>query len=128
MELIADIFLGAGALGAAIYCYILGRRLNRFNDLEKGVGGAVAVLSAQVDDLTRTLETAQATASTSADTLTDLTSRAEAMAKRLELQMASMHDIPEIPVTGERPAPVAPVTQAGGEPMFVRHRAAVTQQ
>ena len=52
MDIIADILLAAGALGAGIYCYILGRRLNRFNDLEKGVGGAVAVLSAQVDDLT----------------------------------------------------------------------------
>ena len=50
MDLIADILLVAGALGAGFYCFILGRRLNRFNDLENGVGGAVAVLSAQVDD------------------------------------------------------------------------------
>lgn len=119
MELIADIFLAAGALGAGIYCYVLGRRLNRFNDLEKGVGGAVAVLSAQVDDLTKTLAAAQSTAATSAQTLTNLTERAEAMARRLELQMASMHDIPE-----ERPLPVRnPVAQQStGEPMFVRHR------
>ena len=51
MELIADILLAAGAIGAGVYCFVLARRLNRFNDLEKGVGGAVAVLSAQVDDL-----------------------------------------------------------------------------
>lgn len=121
MELIADIFLAAGALGAGIYCYVLGRRLNRFNDLEKGVGGAVAVLSAQVDDLTKTLAAAQSTAATSAQTLTNMTERAEAMARRLELQMASMHDIPE-----ERPAPARnPMTQqSSGEPMFVRHRSA----
>ena len=128
MELIADILLVAGALGAGLYCFVLSRRLRRFTDLEKGVGGAVAVLSAQVDDLTKTLETAQATASNSADTLTDLTARAEAMAKRLELQMASMHDIPDVPAEREPQVVATPAAQAGGEPMFVRHRAAATQQ
>ncbi|MEL6922198.1 MAG: hypothetical protein AAFO77_14515, partial [Pseudomonadota bacterium] len=94
MEMIADILLAAGAFGAGFYCFILGRRLNRFNDLEKGVGGAVAVLSAQVDDLNKTLEAAQKTASVSAETLTNLTERAESMSQRLELQMASLHDVP----------------------------------
>lgn len=119
MDLIADIFLTAGAVGAGFYCLVLGRRLNRFNDLEKGVGGAVAVLSAQVDDLTRTLTSAQATASTSAATLTDLTSRAENTSRRLELQMASLHDIPQAPVaksTSPRP------TESPTEPMFTRNR------
>ncbi len=97
MSLIADILLAAGALGAGLYCLILGRRLNRFNDLEKGVGGAVAVLSAQVDDLTRTLSAAQATAGSSAKTLTDLTARAEDTSRKLELQMASLHDLPAAP-------------------------------
>ena len=97
MSLIADILLVAGALGAGLYCLVLGRRLNRFNDLEKGVGGAVAVLSAQVDDLTRTLTAAQATAGSSATTLTDLTARAEDTSRRLELQMASLHDLPAEP-------------------------------
>ena len=60
MDIIADILLISGAIGAGVYCLVLGRRLNKFNDLEKGVGGAVAVLSAQVDDLNRTLAAAQA--------------------------------------------------------------------
>lgn len=95
MELIADILLVAGALGAGFYCHVLARRLNRFNDLENGVGGAVAVLSAQVDDLTRTLRDAQTTASGSMDSLNGLTHRAETVAKRLELLVASMHDLDE---------------------------------
>lgn len=94
MELIADILLVAGALGAGIYCFVLARRLRRFNDLETGVGGAVAVLSVQVDDLTTTLEVAQGAAGSSAETLSELTERAEAAAKRLELLVASMHDLP----------------------------------
>ncbi|MDW3180403.1 hypothetical protein [Roseobacter sp.] len=129
MEMIADILLAAGALGAGLYCLVLGRRLNRFNDLEKGVGGAVAVLSAQVDDLTKTLSAAQATAATSAQTLTDLTQRAENMSRKLELQMASLHDVPDAPPApspAPQPSPVA--AQTVSEPMFVRHRGAETHQ
>jgi len=41
MVFIADILLAAGALSAAFYCFVLSRRLRRFTDLEKGVGGAI---------------------------------------------------------------------------------------
>lgn len=93
MELIADILLVAGALGAGLYCHVLARRLNRFNDLENGVGGAVAVLSAQVDDLSKTLSAAQSAASSSSDSLEALTERAETVSRKLELLVASMHDM-----------------------------------
>ena len=121
MNLIADILLTAGALGAGVYCLVLGRRLNRFNSLEKGVGGAVAVLSAQVDDLTRTLSAAQKTAAVSTDTLTDLTRRAEETSRRLEMQMASLHDIPDAGSSKSK-AP-APIVQPSCEPMFTRRSA-----
>ncbi|WP_299672843.1 hypothetical protein [uncultured Roseobacter sp.] len=129
MELIADVLLAAGALGAGLYCLVLGRRLNRFNDLEKGVGGAVAVLSAQVDDLTKTLSAAQATAATSAQTLTDLTKRAEDMSRKLELQMASLHDVPDVPQSptpGPQHTPAPAPAPVASEPMFVRHRGTET--
>ena len=95
MTMIADMLLMAGAVGAGLYCFVLSRRLRRFNDLEKGVGGAVAVLSAQVDDLTRTLTRAHGTATSSVRTLAGVTDRAEAAAKQLELLLASLHDLPE---------------------------------
>ena len=94
-EMIADVLLIAGGFGAGFYCFVLARRLSRFTNLEKGVGGAVAVLSAQVDDLTKTLTAAQSTAASSKHSLDDLTTRAEDVAKRLELLVASMHDLPE---------------------------------
>lgn len=120
MDLIADILLTAGAIGAGVYCFVLGRRLNRFNDLEKGVGGAVAVLSAQVDDLNRTLNAAKQTAAGSAETLTELTSRAEDMSRRLELQMASLHDLPapSEPKVAAQEAP--PAHRSPAAPMFAR--------
>jgi len=95
MELIADILLGAGALGAAAYCLVLSRRLAAFTRLESGMGGAIAVLSAQVDDMTRALDRARGAANGSAEALEGRTRRAEQAAERLELLLASMHDLPE---------------------------------
>lgn len=121
IEMIADILLVAGAIGAGFYCYVLARRLSRFNDLESGVGGAVAVLSAQVDDLTRTLQAAQNTASASTMSLDGLTDRAESVAKRLELLVASMHDVAD--VAPQQAAESAPPEAAASPlgPMFKRH-------
>lgn len=123
MELVADFLLVAGALGAGFFCFVLARRLNRFNDLEKGVGGAVAVLSAQVDDLAKTLVAAREASDGSNAALDGLTGRAETVAHRLELLMASMHDIP-VPDASAEPveqtqAPEPPRAASG--PMFVRH-------
>ena len=94
MSLIADILLAAGALGATVYCIVLSRRLHRFSDLENGVGGAIAALSMQVEDMTKALGAAQDSAVGSTARLETLTGRAEDVARRLELLVASMHDIP----------------------------------
>lgn len=100
MEAIVNVLMGAGALGAGIFCYVLSRRLSALSSLEGGMGGAIAVLSAQVDDMTRALTAARAAAGESAQTLQMLNGRAEQSAQRLELLMASLHDLPETP---ERP-------------------------
>lgn len=97
MSLIADVMLLAGAFGAALYCHVLSRRLRRFTDLENGVGGAVAIMSVQVDDLTKTLAAAQESASSSAAQLALVSQRAESSRARLELLLASLHDLPEAP-------------------------------
>ncbi len=117
MDMIADILLAAGALGAGFYCFVLSRRLTKFTNLENGVGGAVAVLSAQVDDLTKALAEARASANTSQDKLSELTDRAEGVARRLELMMASMHDLPPEPA----PAPAPTAAPEPNDPVFVRH-------
>ena len=58
------------------------------------MGGAIAVLSSQVDQMTKVLEAAQAAARNSADTLEAKTARGEKVAERLELILAAMHDLP----------------------------------
>lgn len=92
MSLVADAMLAVGALSAALYCFILSRRLARFTNLEKGMGGAVAMLSMQVDDLRKTLKQAHAGARVSVRDLAEVTVRAEAAADRLELMMAALHE------------------------------------
>ena len=124
MEFIADILLAAGAIGAAFYCFVLSRRLSKFNDLESGVGGAVAVLSAQVDDLTKALERARVGADKETDKLEELTERAEVASKQLELMMASMHDLPNAQPKTAPPAQSTAAPQKkktdDSEPVFSR--------
>lgn len=104
MDLIADVLLVAGSFGAAVYCYVLSNRLKRFMTLENGMGGAIAVLSVQVDDMTRAIEKARGAATGSAEALQGLVVRAETAAARLELLVASLHDLPDpnAPRTDER--------------------------
>lgn len=122
MEMISDILLMAGSFGAAIYCYVLSSRLKKFTTLETGMGGAIAVLSAQVDDMTRALDKARGAANGSAESLEALTLRGETVARKLELLVASLHDLPE-------PAVQPPRAQVVEEPQdddrrlrFVRRR------
>lgn len=103
MQVIADVLMSAGAFGAAIYCYVLAGRLKRFTTLESGMGGAIAVLSAQVDDMTRALEKARSAANGSAAGLESLVLRAEGVTSKLELLVAAMHDLPEIAAAPPRP-------------------------
>lgn len=118
MNIIADILMAAGSFGAAIYCYILSGRLKKFTTLESGMGSAIAVLSAQVDDMTKALSSAQSAASDSADGLQALTARAEAVSGRLELLVAALHDLPEPPT-----ADIENDTEQERRLRFVRRRA-----
>jgi hypothetical protein len=131
MDMIADILLIAGAIGAGVYCFVLARRLRRFTDLEKGVGGAIAVLSVQVDDMTKAIGAAQTSAATTSGTLDALTARAEEAARRLELLVAALHDLPvdrpkvqaTAPLRAERSAPPDTVrVPASAEPPPVAPR------
>lgn len=94
MTLLADFLVAAGGFAAAFYCYLLSSRLKRFAALESGMGSAIAVLSAQVDDMTLALAKAKSSAERSEDSLEAQVRRAEAAAARLEVVLASLHDLP----------------------------------
>lgn len=121
MDMIADILLMAGSFGAAIYCYVLSARLKKFTTLETGMGGAIAVLSAQVDDMTVALEKARGAANGSAESLEALTARGEAVARKLELLVASLHDLPDPKAPPPRPV-AEEVAEEERRVRFVRRR------
>jgi hypothetical protein len=123
MDLIADILLMAGSFGAAVYCYVLSTRLKRFTTLESGMGGAIAVLSAQVDDMTVALEKARGAANGSAESLEALTARGESVARKLELLVASLHDLPEPATSPPRPSVASEPREEERNLRFVRRRA-----
>ncbi|OSP56804.1 hypothetical protein [Pseudoruegeria sp. SK021] len=119
MALIADFLMIAGALGAALYCVVLSRRLSKFTNLEDGMGSAIAQMSVQVTEMTTTLDRAQGSAETSSRSLEDSTRRAEAAARRLEMLLASLHDLPEPSAGGSsKTAEKDPAKVAG--PTFLR--------
>jgi hypothetical protein len=117
MGLLADILLVTGTLAVAAYCYVLSARLRKFATLESGMGSAVALLSAQVDDMTRALDCARGSAQASATGLEALTARAEMAAARMEVLLASMHDLPPAPERGAETRPVRFVRRRATRPL-----------
>lgn len=117
MNWISDILLMAGAVSAALYCAMLSRRLRRFADLEEGVGSAVAQLAHQAEELDRAFGKVRSAAEGQAERIEAASTRAEAAARRLELLMASLHDLPE-PPDATTTSPDEPVT-----PVFIRDAA-----
>jgi len=113
MALIADIFLISGAFGAAIYCLVLSRRLNRLSDLDGGVGKAIADLNSQVTDLSKTLLEARKAATESEGKLAKLTERAEEVAHLLAERVAQLDAETVSPAPPAEPP--EPVVEAGTE-------------
>ena len=89
MEIVIDLAIALGAILAAAYCLLLSRRLRALTRLDGDVGKAIAVLSKQVDDLTRALRAAEQSNTSAGATLDQQITNAEATARRLELLMAA---------------------------------------
>ncbi len=100
MGLIADVFLIAGALGAALYCMILARRIKSLSRLDTGLGGAISALSTQVEEMRASVKAATQASGASMQDLMDVTGRAEIAAGRLELLLSTVHE------RGQKPKPV----------------------
>lgn len=94
MHIIIDIIIAASAFLAAAYCLLLSRRLRAFTRLDGDVGKAIAILSQQVDALTRALQAAEQSSQRSNATLEQQITRADAAARQLELLMAAQQKTP----------------------------------
>lgn len=141
--LVADILMIAASAGAASYCMILSRRLSRLSSFDKGIGGAIAVLSAQVDEMKAALAETRLGTDDARTHLQDLVRQARDISGELELMIAACHDFAEEAMSVQgAPAPLHPVDPApqklhteppapqpvfgtrrvvAAQPVFVRH-------
>ncbi|MDO5648392.1 hypothetical protein [Paracoccus sp. (in: a-proteobacteria)] len=76
LESVLQIALLAASVGLAVFCLSLSRRLRKLNDLETGLGGAIAVMAAEVDRLEQAIRTARDEATTASESLSSEIERA----------------------------------------------------
>lgn len=76
VEMMLQAALVAASLGLACFCLVLARRLRRLNDLETGLGGAIAVMAAEVDRLEQAIQTARVEATEAGESLSQEIARA----------------------------------------------------
>lgn len=142
----ADILVIFASLGAMAYCMVLSRRLSRLSSFDKGLGGAIAVMSSQVDEMKAALREAKSGSDGAGNQLNDLVHQAREISSELEMMIAACHDFAEeaisVQVTpkdaeasnadeeasSEKEVPVSEETSATDEetvtPMFGSRRAA----
>ncbi len=94
MDLIADSLLIGGAVAAAFYCWVLSVRVRSLKDLDKGLGGAIAELSRQVDDMQSTLQAAKSFSESSKSELNQLAVRAERASDQLKGLLIDADGVP----------------------------------
>jgi hypothetical protein len=99
LSMIADLLMIAAAAGAGVYCLILSRRLTRLTGFDTGIGGAIAVLSAQVDEMKAALAEARVSSDSAGRHLHELIVQAREISGELELMIAACHDFAEQAIT-----------------------------
>ncbi len=62
LSVLFPLITAALSLPLAVYCYVLSRRLRRLNDLETGLGGAIAVMTTEISRLDHAIRRARAEA------------------------------------------------------------------
>ena len=120
MDLIADILLGGGALLTACYCLVLSRKLGKLRGLDLDLGGAIAILSQQVDEMNQALVSARHSTETSTEELDTKTRAATETADRLELLLTALHDLPDPEASADEEMQSMMVTPDPDTTVFVR--------
>lgn len=105
----ADILVIFASLGAMAYCMVLSRRLSRLTSFDKGLGGAIAVMSSQVDEMKAALKEAKSGSDGAGNQLNDLVHQAREISSELEMMIAACHDFAEEAISVQAPEPSPPV-------------------
>lgn len=86
LTVLMEFILTGASIGLGFFCFILARRLRRLNNLETGLGGAIAVMAAEVDRLEKALKKVQAEATTASNALSSKIEIAQAERAKWELR------------------------------------------
>lgn len=119
---ISDILLLGATCGMAVWCRMLGKRLRAFNDLDTGLGGAIATLTRQVDDLEASLGRATAQSQDRGTSLQAMNAQADDRIGRMEMLLASLDDMEA--EAADRVLETAPPDRFDGIPSFRASRLA----
>ena len=95
------------SLGLGSFCLILSRRLRRLNDLETGLGGAIAVMASEVDRLDRAIREAKDEATAAGQALSAEIAAARKERALWDLRQKLTQAQAQAPVNP--PAPVVPL-------------------
>lgn len=101
----SDILIIFASLGAMAYCMVLSRRLSRLTSFDKGLGGAIAVMSSQVDEMKAALKEAKSGSDGAGTQLNDLVHQAREISAELEMMIAACHDFAEEAITVQSAPP-----------------------
>jgi hypothetical protein len=71
LEHLMQAVLLTACLGLGVFCLMLTRRLRKLNDLESGLGGAIAIMAAEVDRLEKAIRQARDEATTASERLAE---------------------------------------------------------
>lgn len=103
-DMLLQVALILASVGLAGFCVTLARRLRRLNDLETGLGGAIAVMAAEVDRLEQAIGRARAEATEASQALADEIASARKERALWDLrQKLGVAAIPEMPSPPARP-------------------------
>lgn len=96
-QVFIEIGIIAGSVVLSVFCVVLARRLRRLNNLEEGLGGAIAVMAAEIDRLERSIRTARAEASSAGEALASQVQIAQSERARWDLHVRMRDAVPPEP-------------------------------
>lgn len=95
MALISDLLLLSATVAAFLYCFILSIKFKRLRNKEAQYITALNEVTSQVDRFINQIECARRTLKEVEHEFNDRIHKGNSLARRLELLIASLHDIPE---------------------------------
>lgn len=95
MSLISDLLLLSATIAAFLYCFILSVKMKRLREKEAQYSVALNKVTSQVDRFVNQIECAKNTLKNVEHEFNSRIEKGASLSRRLELLIASLHDIPE---------------------------------